>query len=108
MSVYIIDKCERFVSQRAGCGKAASPDSVRGVRPQGVRLLDPILPPVPDKKIIMEDFKKLSGLVGIDSVGWRYDPILPDRDHRWNGISLNLKNGGLSFRLYQNLCDQFY
>ena len=40
MSVYIIDKCERFVSQRAGCGKAASPDSVRGVRPQGVRLLD--------------------------------------------------------------------
>ena len=42
MSVYTIDKCERFVSQRAGCGKAASPDSVRGVRPQGVRLLDPI------------------------------------------------------------------
>ena len=42
MSVYIIDKCERFVSQRAGCGKAASPDSVRGVRPQGVRLLDPL------------------------------------------------------------------
>ena len=40
MSVYIIDKCERFVSQRAGSGKAASPDSVRGVRPQGVRLLD--------------------------------------------------------------------
>lgn len=35
MSVYIIDKCERFVAQRAGCGKAASPDSVRGVRPQG-------------------------------------------------------------------------
>ena len=40
-----------------------------------------MLPPVPDKKIIMEDFKKLSGLVGIDSVGWRYDPILSDRDH---------------------------
>lgn len=40
-----------------------------------------MLPPVPDKKIIMEDFKKLSGLVGIDSVGWRYDPILPDREH---------------------------
>lgn len=35
MSVYTIDKCERFVSQRAGCGKAASPDSARGVRPQG-------------------------------------------------------------------------
>ena len=28
-----------------------------------------------------EDFKKLSKLAGIDSVGWRYDPILMDRDH---------------------------
>lgn len=28
-----------------------------------------IEPHVPAKKIIMEDFKKLSGLVGIDSVG---------------------------------------
>ena len=52
MSVYIIDKCERFVSQRAGCGKAASPDSVRGVRPQGVRLLDPK----------QNDYKKRAGL----------------------------------------------
>lgn len=42
---------------------------------------DPNATPLPDKKIIMEDFKKLSGLVGIDSVGWRYDPILSDRDH---------------------------
>ena len=40
-----------------------------------------IEPHVPAKKIIMEDFKKLSGLVGIDSVGWIYDPILLDRDH---------------------------
>ena len=40
-----------------------------------------IEPHVPDKKIIMEDFKKLSGLVGIDSVGWIYDPSLLDRDH---------------------------
>lgn len=42
MSVYIIDKCERFVSQRAGCGKAASPDSVRGknigVRPHEIHI----------------------------------------------------------------------
>lgn len=40
-----------------------------------------IEPHVPDKQIIMEDFKKLSGLAGIDSVGWRYDPILLDREH---------------------------
>ena len=36
---------------------------------------------MPDKKIIMEDFKKLSSLAGIDSVGWRYAPILLDREH---------------------------
>lgn len=40
-----------------------------------------IEPHVPAKKIIMEDFKKLSGLVGIDSVGWIYDPILLYREH---------------------------
>ena len=40
-----------------------------------------IEPNVPDKKIVMEDFKKLSKLAGIDSVGWRYDPILLDREH---------------------------
>ena len=40
-----------------------------------------IEPHVPDKKIIMEDYKKLSSLAGIDSVGWRYAPILLDREH---------------------------
>ena len=30
-----------------------------------------IEPNVPDKKTVMEDFKKLSNLVGIDSSGWR-------------------------------------
>ena len=30
MSVYTIDKCERFVSQRAGCGKAARPEFCEG------------------------------------------------------------------------------
>lgn len=30
MSVYTIDKCERFVSQRAGCGQAARPDFCEG------------------------------------------------------------------------------
>lgn len=63
MSVYIIDKCERFVSQRAGCGKAASPDSVRGVRPQGVRLLDPVRDSIP-VQVFPDDrygMRKLSG-----------------------------------------------
>lgn len=34
-----------------------------------------IEPNVPDKIQIIEDFKTLSNSVGIDSVGWRYDPI---------------------------------
>ena len=39
-----------------------------------------IEPNVPDKHKIIDDFKKLSDMVDIDSVGWRYDPIfLSDR-----------------------------
>ncbi len=34
-----------------------------------------IEPNVPDKEIVMEAFKKLSRIVGVDSMGWRYDPI---------------------------------
>ena len=39
-----------------------------------------IEPNVPDKHRLLEDFKKLSGIVGVNSTGWRYDPIfLSDR-----------------------------
>ena len=34
-----------------------------------------IEPNVPEKRRLLEDFKTLSRTVGIDSVGWRYDPI---------------------------------
>ena len=34
-----------------------------------------IEPNVPEKRRLLEDFKTLSGTVGIDAVGWRYDPI---------------------------------
>ena len=34
-----------------------------------------IEPNVPDKHQLIEDFKKLSEIVGINSIGWRYDPI---------------------------------
>ena len=34
-----------------------------------------IEPNVPDKHLILEAFQKLSGIVGIQSIGWRYDPI---------------------------------
>lgn len=35
-----------------------------------------IEPGVPDKEAVMESFKRLADTVGVDSVGWRYDPIL--------------------------------
>lgn len=34
-----------------------------------------IEPNVPEKSEVIEDFKKLSNYVGINSIGWRYDPI---------------------------------
>ena len=34
-----------------------------------------IEPNVPDKHKLIEDFKKLSEMVGINSIGWRYDPV---------------------------------
>ncbi len=40
-----------------------------------------IEPNVPDKERVMDDFKKLSDIVGVDSMGWRYDPILVDDKH---------------------------
>ena len=40
-----------------------------------------IEPNVPEKLKVMEDFKQLSKIVGIDSIGWRYDPIFVDEKH---------------------------
>lgn len=34
-----------------------------------------IEPNVPDKHLLLENFRQLSDIVGVDSVGWRYDPI---------------------------------
>lgn len=40
-----------------------------------------IEPGVPDKAAVMADFRRLSGIVGVDAVGWRYDPILIDEKY---------------------------
>ena len=40
-----------------------------------------IEPNVPDKERVMESFQKLSERVSVDSMGWRYDPILVDAAH---------------------------
>lgn len=34
-----------------------------------------IEPNVPDKHRLPDDFKRLSDMVGLNSIGWRYDPI---------------------------------
>ena len=40
-----------------------------------------IEPNVPDKEKVMDDFKKLSDIVGVDSMGWRYDPMIQELKH---------------------------
>lgn len=40
-----------------------------------------IEPNVPPKERVMEDFKRLSKIVGVDCIGWRYDPIFIDESH---------------------------
>ena len=35
-----------------------------------------IEPNVPDKHRLLDDFKRLSDFVGVNAIGWRYDPIL--------------------------------
>lgn len=40
-----------------------------------------IEPNVPDKLQVMESFKALSDVVGVDCIGWRYDPIFVDEKH---------------------------
>ena len=52
---------------------------------------------VPDKDKVMEDFKRLSDMVGVDSVGWRYDPILTDRIHTAQWHSAEFEKNGLPF-----------
>lgn len=40
-----------------------------------------IEPHVPAKERVIESFQKLSDCVGVNCVGWRYDPILLDRNY---------------------------
>ena len=40
-----------------------------------------IEPNVPDKHMMLEHFKELSDMVGLKSIGWRYDPIFISRKY---------------------------
>lgn len=55
-------------------------------------------PNVPDKEKVMEDFKRLSDIIGIDSMGWRYDPIFIDDKHpvEWHIAEFEKMAGTLS------------
>ena len=43
-----------------------------------------IEPGVPDKAQVMESFKQLSNMVGVDRIGWRYDPIFIDEKYTYD------------------------
>ena len=62
-----------------------------------------------NKKIVMDSFRRLSDIVGIDSIGWRYDPIMVDATHtvEWH-ISEFEKNGSDIEWIYKNMCNKFY
>ena len=40
-----------------------------------------IEPNVPDKHLLLDHFRHLSDMVGVNSVGWRYDPIFLSRKY---------------------------
>lgn len=40
-----------------------------------------IEPNVPDKRAVIDAFRTLSGIVGPDNVGWRYDPVFLSADY---------------------------
>ena len=63
-----------------------------------------IEPNVPDKKRVMEDFKKLSDIVGTDSVGWRYDPILIDSNHSVEWHISEFKEMAKTLAGYTKIC----
>jgi hypothetical protein len=55
-------------------------------------------PNVPDKEKVIADFIRLSDTVGVDSVGWRYDPIFLDGAHtmQWHIAEFEKMAGALS------------
>jgi len=51
-----------------------------------------IEPDVPDKEKVMDYFKKLSDIVGVDSMGWRYDPILDSHTVSSSNVVSSVRN----------------
>ena len=63
-----------------------------------------IEPNVPDAETVMESFKRLSDIVGVDSVGWRYDPILVDAAHTAEWHLARFENMAATLSGYTRTC----
>lgn len=70
---------DRLLHQEPG-SHAGIPEASGGPRAILVRDHTPygrdVEPNVPEKEKVTEDFRRLSGIVGPDSMGWRYDPVM--------------------------------
>ena len=69
-----------------------------------------IEPNVPDKETVMEGFKALSDVVGVDSMGWRYDPIFVDATHsvEWHISEFEKMAAVHSCGIHKDMCNQLY
>ena len=63
-----------------------------------------IEPNVPDKEIVMKNFIELSKVVGIDSMGWRYDPIMINDDYPVERHIVDFEHMAETLAGYTNTC----
>ena len=63
-----------------------------------------IEPNVPDKELVMESFKELSKQVGIDSIGWRYDPIFIYENYTVDRHIRDFEHMAATLSGYTNTC----
>ena len=63
-----------------------------------------IEPNVPDKQKVMEDFRKLSERAGVNSMGWRYDPIFVDERHSVDWHILEFEKMAKTLAGYTKTC----
>ena len=63
-----------------------------------------IEPAVPEKSDVIESFKKLSNRIGIDSVGWRYDPIFINKDFNVKAHIESFENMAKQLNGYTHNC----
>lgn len=63
-----------------------------------------IEPKVPDKEIVMESFKELSEIVGVNSIGWRYDPIFISNKYSVDRHIEDFENMACTLSGYTDTC----